>query len=82
MFMVEIIFVNFKVRCPRDAGAIREMQMRFAMHDTQLIPAPCGGCDELQGGKICYQCAAAITKMFAENPKLDVCEPLVVNLQG
>ena len=80
--MCKISFVNFKVRCPRGRGEIRLMQMRFVEHEGRLIPAPCGGCDELQGGKICYQCTAAITKMFAENPKLDVCEPLAVNLQG
>lgn len=75
--MCKISFVKFKVRCPRDNGAIREMQMRFVEHEGRLIPAPCNGCDDLNGGKVCYLCTAYFTQAFFEDPSLDTFYPLV-----
>ena len=80
--MCKISFVNFKVRCPRDRGEIRLMQMRFVEHEGRLIPAPCNGCDELNGADVCSRCTAYFTQAFFEDPALDVFYPLVPNLQG
>lgn len=74
--MYRIEFLNIQVRCPGNPCKIETMQIRMMNGSTGKTPAPCQGCNSLNGTKPCQWCCAAITAMFFQDPELDVTRPL------
>lgn len=72
----EIEYLDILVRCPGDPSRIEKMQIRFGVSEEGKVPAPCNGCDSVNGTKPCVECAAAITAMFFRDPDMDVSKPI------
>lgn len=68
MYRIEIIPI--KVKCPgHPLRKVVSMEMRMSYSDQHRpVPAPCNGCDDMNGMMPCQECCAAITKLFFENP--------------
>ncbi len=61
-------FKNFKVYCMRDNYAIRDMQVKqIYLENKSWFPAPCNGCDYLNGDQSCNMCISTLTSMFFKN---------------
>lgn len=70
-------FVKIKVLCPRDPGAVYDMEITFlTTADGLTINAPCNGCDFLHECEDCTQCLVRITSFFFRRPKFRSQEPI------
>jgi hypothetical protein len=73
----DIKFTDIKVNCMREPYLDRAMQMKFMFLDNGTwFPAPCNGCDFLDGHDSCNRCMSILTSMFFHNPDLDTSKPI------
>lgn len=69
--------INFKVNCIRESYLYRDMQMKLIYTEKGTwFPAPCNGCEMMDGHDECYECVSSLNSMFFENPNLDISTPL------
>lgn len=74
----QIRFINFKVHCMRDNYSIRDMQIKqIYLENRSWFPAPCNGCEFLDGNDSCNKCISRLTSMFFRKPDLDTREPII-----
>lgn len=72
--MLEWRFVDIRVNCP---GAPhqkpKKMQMRLVRRGQNegWLPAPCNGCDDMNGAMPCEYCCKAVTDLFYRDPERD-----------
>ena len=58
-----------KVICP--ASETKETKTVFTGYtflDGKFFPAPCGGCDDMNGSTACEKCCADVTIYYLNNP--------------
>lgn len=71
--MYRIDFIPIHVKCPGSPfRKIVPMEIRMLRSEDRNIPAPCNGCEDMNGMMPCMECCRAITTMFFEHPDMDV----------
>lgn len=76
----EIKYIDFTVNCLRETYVDRKMQMKFVYTEKGTwFPAPCNGCDMMDGHEECNKCVSSLTSMFFQSPDLDINNPLYLN---
>lgn len=66
--MCKIEIIPIQVKCPgHPLRKVVQMEMRI-MDSGQPVPAPCSGCEDMNGTMPCQECCAAITRLFFEHP--------------
>jgi|GEM_PF-3391853 hypothetical protein len=72
-------FIDFKVNCLREPYVDRDIQMKFIFTEKGTwFPAPCNGCEMMDGHDECNSCVTSLTLMFFKNPDLDISRPLIL----
>ena len=75
----ENLFFSFKVKCPRDIPYIYDMSIRvLKKSDGTLIPAPCNGCEWMNGMPECSRCIESIFKMSLMDPTMQSFEQPII----
>ena len=82
--MYEKRFLDIKVQCPGSPyPKVEKMQITLILFpDGIWTPAPCNGCDSINGTMPCMECCAAVTRVFIKDPEADVTKVFHLDLSS
>lgn len=81
--MNEVTFRDIRVHCPGKEHWAEPEKMQIRLVNTLehgWFPAPCQGCNSMNGLMPCNKCCALITDYFWKNPTLIPLRPLRLHL--
>lgn len=78
MSALEIRFRQFLVQCPaRPYDSPEKIEVKFVKTDEYgWFPAPCDGCNSMNGLMPCNKCCAAINLLLMRHPDLNATHPI------